>query len=94
MCQLLPGAMEYAERGIVTGGAARNRQYLAGKVHIERGHRRGDGARVVRSADVGRAAARCPSERGAEVEAQFAAAGETVWRVGEVVEGEGVEVVA
>jgi selenide,water dikinase len=29
---LLPGALEYAERGILTGGAERNRKYLADKV--------------------------------------------------------------
>jgi selenide,water dikinase len=31
---LLPGALEYSYRGITTGGAARNRRYLDGKVHI------------------------------------------------------------
>jgi selenide,water dikinase len=31
---LLPGALEYAYRGITTGGAARNRRYLEGKVQI------------------------------------------------------------
>ncbi|MEE8370478.1 MAG: selenide, water dikinase SelD, partial [Dehalococcoidia bacterium] len=31
---LLPGALEYASRGIVTGGATRNRQHLDGKVNF------------------------------------------------------------
>jgi selenide,water dikinase len=34
---LLPGALDYAAQGILTGGAARNRAYLAGKVRIAKG---------------------------------------------------------
>ena len=91
---LLPGVLEYASRGIVTGGAARNRKYLLGKASL--------------SADVseelqhvlydpqtsgGLLFAVAP-EKAAEVEARFAAAELTVWQVGAVVKGEGVQVVA
>jgi selenide,water dikinase len=91
---VLPGALEYAEQGIVTGGAARNRAYLAGKVRI--------------AGEIGEALEHVlfdpqtsggllfavPLERAGEVGELFSAAGETVWRVGEVSEGERVELVA
>jgi selenide,water dikinase len=89
---LLPGALEYASEGIVTGGAARNREYLAGKVslgevdealeHVLFDPQTSGGLLMVV------AAASAP-----DVESRFTAAELDVWRVGEVVEGEGVEVV-
>jgi selenide,water dikinase len=89
---LLPGALEYADRGIVTGGAARNRQYLAGRVRI-----------AVEISDAmehvlfdpqtsGGLLLAVPPDQAGKVEARFAAAREDVCRVGEVAEGEGVEV--
>jgi selenide,water dikinase len=89
----LPGALEYAGQGIITGGAARNRRYLEGKVrfsaqlppaleHLLFDPQTSGGLLFA----VDRAFAD-------EVQSSFSAAGESVWRVGEVFEGEGVEVV-
>jgi selenide,water dikinase len=89
---ILPGALEYASRGIVTGGAARNRQYLHDKVTIAGGiaeemrHVLFDpqtSGGLLLAVDPGKAA---------ELEAGFAGAELPVWRVGEVIKGKGVQV--
>ena len=91
---LLPGALMYAERGIVTGGAARNRQYLAGKVRIADGIAEAIEHVLFDPQTSGGLVFAVPPERAGEVESLFSAAGEAVWGVGEVVEGEGVEAYA
>lgn len=91
---VLPGALEYAARGILTGGAGRNRAYLAGKVRFS--------GRVDETLEhvlfdpqtSGGLLIAVEGQRGSAVEQRFAAAGLPIWRVGEAVEGEGVEVVA
>ena len=90
---LLPGVLEYASRGIVTGGAGRNRKHLRDKVtfaddiseemrHVLFDPQTSGGLLLA----VGPAKAK-------EVEAGFAAAGLPVWQVGDVVKGKGVRVV-
>ncbi len=90
---LLPGALDYASQGIVTGGAARNRKHLQDKVrlsdeipeemrHILFDPQTSGGLLLAVSPD-----------KATEVEARFAAAELPVWQVGEVVKGEGVQVV-
>jgi selenide,water dikinase len=91
---LLPGALQYADRGIVTGGAARNRQYLAGKARIADGITEALEHVLFDPQTSGGLMFPVSAEHADEVDELFAAAGETVWRVGEVVEGEGVEVLA
>lgn len=90
---LLPGALDYAYRGITTGGAARNRRYLDAKVDI--------------SADVpeemqqvlfdpqtsGGLLFALPEGSATRLEQGFAQSGLPLWRVGEVIEGKGVTVV-
>ena len=90
---ILPGALEYAYRGITTGGATRNRRYLDGKVTI--------------SAEIGEEIQHIlydpqtsggllfalPAAAVAGVEARFAESGLPFWRVGEVTERRGVSVV-
>lgn len=88
---LLPGALEYADRGIVTGGAARNRQYLAGKVRIADGISDAMGHLLFDPQTSGGLLFAVAPEQAEDVAQRFAAAGETVWQVGEVVDGEGVE---
>ena len=89
---LLPGALEYASRGIVTGGASRNRSHLhdkvtlSGKVSEETGHILFDA-----QTSGGLLLAVAP-EKAAQVEADFAAAELPVWQVGAVVKGRGVQV--
>ena len=87
---LLPGALEYAGRGIVTGGAARNRQYLAGKVRIADGISDAMGHVLFDPQTSGGLLFAVAPEQAKDVEQRFA--GEAVWQVGEVVDGEGVEV--
>ena len=89
---LLPGALDYASRGIVTGGAGRNRAYLAGKVRLADNISEAMEHVLFDPQTSGGLLFPVALERAAEVEARFASAGETVWRVGEVMEGEGVEV--
>jgi selenide,water dikinase len=88
---VLPGALQYAGRGIVTGGAERNRRHFGPDVRI-------DGVDSAlehvlwdpqTSGALLMAVAR---ERSEELERRFGEAGEALWRIGEVVEGSGVEV--
>jgi selenide,water dikinase len=88
---LLPGALDYAAEGILTGGAGRNREYLAGKVsgagvpealeHVLFDPQTSGGLLMAVAAD-----------QAGEVEQRFAAAAMEVWRIGEAAAGEGVEV--
>lgn len=90
---LLDGAFDYASRGIITGGAARNRKHLQGKVSIpdeiseEMRHILFDP-----QTSGGLLIAADPKKAG-DLEARFAAAELPVWQIGKVVKGSGVEVV-
>jgi selenide,water dikinase len=90
---LLPGALEYADRGIITGGAARNRQYLAGKVRVASEISEMLEHVLFDPQTSGGLLFAVPTDRAGAVESLFSLAGEVVWRVGEVVPGEGVGVV-
>ena len=89
---LLPGALEYASRGIVTGGASRNRSHLqdkvtfSGKVAEEMQHILFD------PQTSGGLLLAVDPERAAEVEARFAAAELPLWHIGEAVKGPGIRV--
>jgi selenide,water dikinase len=87
----LPGALEYASEGIVTGGAARNREYLSGKISIGGIDPALEHVLFDPQTSGGLLMAVAAAEMPA-VEERFAKAGLEVWRVGEVVAGEGVEV--
>ena len=90
---ILPGALEYASQGITTGGAGRNRTHLRDKVAFS-----DEVSEVMRhllfdpQTSGGLLLAVAPKQA-ADMEARFAAAELPVWRVGEVVKGEGVQVV-
>ncbi len=90
---LLPGALEYAARSIVTGGAARNRAYLEGRVRLA-----GTSAAMEHllfdPQTSGGLLFAVADNRATKVESLFAASREPLWWVGEVVNGEGVEVVS
>ncbi len=90
---LLPGALEYAARGIVTGGAARNRKYLAGKVRLATAISEAMEHVLFDPQTSGGLMFAVAREDAHAVESRFAAEMETVWRVGEAAEGDGVEVV-
>jgi selenide,water dikinase len=92
---LLPGAHEYARRGIVPGGLGRNRSYLLedGFVTLAGGL---DPARAELLFDPqtsGGLLLAVPEERAALLQAQLQEAGEQSWEIGAVVEGQGIEVV-
>ncbi len=93
---LLPGALTYAEQGILPGGLGRNRAYFqmefAGKLRV-----RIDEAVSGPLADLlldpetsGGLLAAVPRDRLADLPSLFAAAGQPFWIVGEVREGQDV----
>ncbi len=90
---LLPGALEYASRGIITGGAGRNRKYLEGKVRILAGVSEALQHVLFDPQTSGGLLFAVAPGQADEVEERFAAAELSVWRVGNTFEGEGVEVV-
>jgi selenide, water dikinase len=97
---LLPGAMEYSRDGVLPGGVGRNRAYLLGT---------GAGSKVRATlsdhiapelADLlmdpqtsGGLLASVPRERLAALLEEFGTAGHGCWVIGEVMPGDGVEVV-
>ena len=91
---VLPGALEYAAQGILTGGAGRNRKHLDGKVAIDPSVGEATEHLLFDPQTSGGLLMAVAPERADEVESRFAATGRPVWRVGEVVEGRGVEVAA
>lgn len=90
---VLPGALDYAAAGIVTGGASRNRRYLAGKVRLAPGIPEALEHVLFDPQTSGGLLFALPPSRGTEAEARFATAKLPLWRIGEVAGGAGVEVV-
>lgn len=90
----LPGALDYAARGIVTGGAARNRTYLEGKVRVASGIPEPVEHLLFDAQTSGGLLFTVDESAADEVERSFAGSGESVWRIGTVVLGQGVDVVA
>jgi selenide,water dikinase len=89
---LLPGAEDYAYRGIVTGGGERNRQHLDGRVDIS-GEVSPELEHLLYDPQTsGGLLFALPPEAAQQAERSFAAAGEPLWCIGEVVEGEGIVV--
>jgi selenide,water dikinase len=90
---VLPGALEYAYRGITTGGAVRNRRYLEDKVEISPGVSE-DMQHILYDPQTsgGLLFAARPEAIGI-IESHFAGNGLPLWHVGEVSEGAGVTVV-
>lgn len=91
---VLPGALEYAAQGILTGGADRNRRYLADKVKIAEAVSEPLEHLLFDPQTSGGLLFGVSPERARDVESRFAAAKLPVWRVGAVVDGAGVQVVA
>jgi selenide,water dikinase len=90
----LPGALTYAAAGFTTGGAERNREHFSPHVRIEDGV--GDALREVLwdpQTSGGLLMALAP-DRVNEALAGCEASGHRAWAIGEVVAGEGIEVVA
>ena len=87
---VLPGALELAEAGVETGGAAHNRRFVAAALTVAEGVP----PQVVTLAHdpqtSGGLLAAIPRDRLHAVEDAMAAAGVTAWRVGRVDAGEGL----
>ncbi len=90
---LLPGALDYAFKGITTGGGARNRNYLEGKVDISPTVTEEMRHILYDPQTSGGLLFAIPPEAFGETESAFERAGLPLWRVGEVREGRGVAVV-
>ncbi len=90
---LLPGALDYAFKGITTGGGARNRNYLDGKVEISPEVTEEMQHILYDPQTSGGLLFAMPPAAISETESAFERAGLPLWRVGEVHEGRGVTVV-
>ena len=90
---LLPGAADYAYRGIVTGGGARNREYLDGKVRIDDAVGEDFRHLLYDPQTSGGLLFAVAAGQIGEVERRSAEGGVPLWRIGEVVPDEGVTVV-
>jgi selenide,water dikinase len=91
---VLPGALEYAKRGVSTGGAARNRQFFAEHVRLDPALSEAMQGVLWDPQTSGGLLMAVPQDRAADAQARFQAAGLPVWAIGEVVAGDGVEVIA
>lgn len=87
----LPGARELAANGVRTGGDRRNREFAG--PHVESTAGEADEALAYDPQTAGGLLVCLPVERGAVLEATFAAAGLDLWRVGRVEQGTGVVLV-
>jgi len=97
---LLPGATDYAGGGFLAGGMGRNRRYVEGlaqegklSVRIPPGMSADLVALLYDSETSGGLLFSAPAERAAEVRERFAAKGEPVWDIGEVIRELAVEIV-
>ncbi|MEK7220919.1 MAG: selenide, water dikinase SelD, partial [candidate division NC10 bacterium] len=96
---LLPGAMSYAEGGFFAGGMGRNRSFLEGLAKEEK-----LALRIASSLSTEQVGLLCdsetsggllfsaPAERAQEIRDRFAAKGEPVWEIGEVIADQAIEV--
>ncbi len=90
---LLPGAMDYAYRGVVSGGGFRNRDYLEGKVELHPDISEELTHVLYDPQTSGGLLFAIAGENVAEAEERFAQADMPLWRIGDVIEGRGVTVV-
>jgi selenide,water dikinase len=89
---LLPGALEYASRGIITGGASRNRSHLKDKVTLSDKVSEEMQHILFDPQTSGGLLLAVDPEKAAAVEARFAAAELPLWHIGEAVKGSGIRV--
>jgi selenide,water dikinase len=90
----LAGALQYAERGLTTGGAARNIEHFGPRVSMAE-----DVSAVLRDLlwdpqTSGGLLIALPSDQARDAQRRLKVSGVDTWAIGEVVEGEGVEVVS
>lgn len=90
---LLAGALDYARRGVSTGGADRNRAHFSPHVRME-GVGEGMTGVLWDPQTSGGLLVAVPQTKAAALQQSFADAGEPLWAIGEAVSGEGIEIVA
>ena len=97
---LLPGAVEYAEAGILPGGVGRNRAYLLGtgeggpvRVHLADSVSAEMADLLMDPETSGGLLASVPPDRLEGLVAAFGEAGHGIWVIGETMAGSGIEVV-
>jgi selenide,water dikinase len=88
---LLPGALDYAAQGIVTGGAERNRSHLRDKARVSDRIDESTAHLLFDPQTSGGLLMAVSADGAAALDA--ASSGLPLWHVGEVVTGEGIEVV-
>jgi selenide,water dikinase len=91
---LLPGALDYASQGIFPGGLSRNREYLLSEaaVRLSAGLAAAHSQLLFDPQTSGGLLFAVPAHEEAPLIERFAAAGEPIWRIGDVVEGQGIDV--
>lgn len=91
---LMPGALGYAERGIVPGGLGRNRSYLAAApaVRTSAGLAEALAQLLFDPQTSGGLLFAVPAAQAGALGERFAAAGEPIWEIGEVIAGRGIDV--
>jgi selenide,water dikinase len=91
---ILEGALEYAAQGITTGGEDRNRAYFGDKVHLQDGLSEEMKRILFDPQTSGGLLFAAAPEQTIGAARLFSESGLGLWQIGEVVAGQGVEVVA
>lgn len=81
---LLPGARDCSASGVHTGGEGRNRDWVGENVRIDQGINRDVAALLFDPQTSGGLLLACPAHKAGALEADFAADGEPLWRIGRV----------
>jgi selenide,water dikinase len=91
---LLPGALDYAGQGIFPGGLSRNREYLLSEATVRLADGLGEAHTqlLFDPQTSGGLLFAVPAHEEAPLRERFAAAGEPIWRIGDVIEGQGIDV--
>jgi selenide,water dikinase len=90
---VLPGALDYAARGFTTGGADRNRAHFAPSVRLDPNLSEPMTHVLWDPQTSGGLLMAVAPDKSKVAQERFAAAGLRAWAIGEVVEGDSVEVV-
>lgn len=92
---LLPGALDYAQRGIVPGGLGRNQSYLEQNGYVRYNSAIDPGRKLLLydPQTSGGLLLALPPDAAAMLQARYTEAAQPCWRIGEVVEGSGIAVV-
>jgi len=91
---LLPGALEYARRGIFPGGLGRNRDYLLGEgvVRLAEELEQAHVQLLFDPQTSGGLLFALPAQEESALRERFAVAGEPCWKIGCVVDGAGIDI--